>query len=154
MLHMLQVFHKHVESVCSTCFQLFQSYVAISVFHVVSYKCFIWMLHMFDTHVASVCSKYFICFKRMLHSSVSCCKCFVFQRYAQRVMGARPGRRGKRCYEPGVHGRGVLVLIPALGSHPRVVRGGGEGEGAVGVGWGETNGGQGTRAWRDEANRE
>jgi len=65
-------------------------------------------------------------------------------------MGARPGRRG----EPGVHGRGVLVLIPALGSHPRVVRGGGEGEGAVGVGWGKTNKGQGMRAWQDEADRE
>jgi hypothetical protein len=27
---------------------------------------------MFHTYVASVCSKYFICFKLMLHSSVSC----------------------------------------------------------------------------------
>jgi hypothetical protein len=30
---------------------------------------------MFHTHVARVCPKYFICFKFMLHSSVSCCKC-------------------------------------------------------------------------------
>jgi hypothetical protein len=28
---------------------------------------------MFHTHVASVRSKCFICFRRMLHSSVSCC---------------------------------------------------------------------------------
>jgi hypothetical protein len=30
---------------------------------------------MFHTHVASVCAKCFICFKCMLHSSVSRCKC-------------------------------------------------------------------------------
>jgi hypothetical protein len=41
-------------------------------FHVASCKCFIKMLHMFHTHVSSVCSKCFICFRRMLHLSVSC----------------------------------------------------------------------------------
>ena len=66
--HMLQVYVLNVSVVsilrCNKCF------------HVASCKFFIWMLHMFHTHVASVCSKYFICFRRMLHSSVSCYKCF------------------------------------------------------------------------------
>ena len=91
---------------------------------------------MFHTHVASVCSKYLICFRRMLHTSVSRCKCFVFQRYVQRVMGARPERQGKGCGEPGA-GRwgvwrawgptdgGVLILILALGSRLCEERGGG-----------------------------
>jgi hypothetical protein len=42
----------------------------------------------FTTHVASICFKCFMCFRHMLHSSVSCCKCFMFQRYVQRVIGA------------------------------------------------------------------
>jgi hypothetical protein len=51
---------------------------------------------MFHTHVASVCSKCCIRFRRLLHSSIfHVCKCFVFQRYVQRIMGARPERRGK-----------------------------------------------------------
>ena len=132
MLHMLQWLYTYVASVRSKCFICFfrsilqvcifgccicfthmlQEYVRnVSVvlvlccnrcFHVASCNCFIWMLHMFQTHVASVCSKYFICFRHMLHSSVSCCKCFVFQRYVQRVMGAWPGRWGK-----GVVSRGL-----------------------------------------------
>jgi hypothetical protein len=70
-------------------FQLFQSYVAIGVFMLQPAIVFIWMLHMFHRYVASVYSKCFICFRLVLHSSVSCCKCFVFQRYVQRVMRAR-----------------------------------------------------------------
>ena len=31
----------------------------------------------FHTYVVSVCFRCFICFRRMLHSSVSCCTCFV-----------------------------------------------------------------------------
>jgi hypothetical protein len=50
---------------------------------------------MFHTYIASVCSKCSICFRLMLHSSVSCCKCFVFQRYVQRVVGAQPGTEGR-----------------------------------------------------------
>ena len=100
-------------------------------------KCFIWMLHMFHTHVASVCSKYFICFKRMLHSSVSCCKYFVFKRYVQRVMEARPGRRriGERC--AWSCGQGVLILIPAPNRSYHGKRKEGSGEGATDVGQGK-----------------
>jgi hypothetical protein len=49
------------------------TYCNLQVFYldVASCKCFIWMLHMFHTHVSSVYSKCFICFRRMLHPSVS-----------------------------------------------------------------------------------
>jgi hypothetical protein len=56
---------------------------------------------MLRTHIASVCYKCFICFRCTLHSSVSYCKCFVFQKYVQRVMGTCPESRGKRRGEPG-----------------------------------------------------
>jgi hypothetical protein len=46
----------------------------------------------------------------MLRSSVSCCKCFVFQRYVQRVMRAWPGLCGK--------GRGDLVAADGAHSAP------------------------------------
>jgi hypothetical protein len=79
---------------------------------------------MFHTHVASVCSECFICFRLMLHLSVSCCKCF--KRYVQGVMGHGPGakegaqRSGGQWIGRTVHlgscRRGVLVLIPTLGS--------------------------------------
>jgi len=54
---------------------------------------------MFHTHVSSVCSKYFICFRSMLHPSVSFFRC--------RVMGTarEPGDGARRV---GVGGWGML----------------------------------------------
>jgi len=56
-------------------FHLFQSSVAASVFmlQVASVLFGCW----FHTYVVSVSSICFICFKRMLHSSVSCCTSFI-----------------------------------------------------------------------------
>jgi hypothetical protein len=65
-LHMLQVFQKHVASVYSKCFICFQTYVAI-VFLIL-------LLRKFYTYVATVCSKCFSCFNLMLQQVVSCCK--------------------------------------------------------------------------------
>jgi hypothetical protein len=67
---------------------LFQSYVAVSVFSCCN--CFIWMLQIFHTHVASICPKYFICFKCMLYSSVSCCKCRPLVLVSMRTGRAKP----------------------------------------------------------------
>jgi hypothetical protein len=65
-------------------FHLFQSYVEISVLCCKCLSgCCICFIHMFS----SVCSKYFIYFGRMLHSSISCCKRFMFHNCVQRVMG-------------------------------------------------------------------
>jgi hypothetical protein len=62
MLHMLQVFKRHVASVCSNCFIWFQTYV-VSIL--------IWMLHMF----LHICSNNM--FQNVLSVSVFCCnKCF------------------------------------------------------------------------------
>jgi hypothetical protein len=50
----------------------------ISAVSVLCYsKCFYLMLYMFYTYVASVCSRCFIHFIWILHSSVSCCTCFM-----------------------------------------------------------------------------
>jgi hypothetical protein len=69
-------------------FQLFQSYVAISVFILqdasVLSGCYI-CVHI---HVASVYSKCFICFKCMLHPSVSCSR----GRVMEHDLGAGMGR--------------------------------------------------------------
>jgi hypothetical protein len=65
MLHMLQIFQKHVASVCSKYFLCFHTYVAI----------------VFDkdiTYVATVCFKCLNCFSLMLQQVVSCCKLQVF----------------------------------------------------------------------------
>jgi hypothetical protein len=130
-------------------FQLFQFLCCSKCFHVASCKYFIYMLHMFHTHIVSVCSKYFICFRFiMLHSSVLCCKCFVFERYVRRVMGhsldageavrQAEGRRMGRVALLGSCGRGILVLIPgpARAERDEGVRG------------------KGTRAWRDKADKD
>ena len=90
LIWMLHMFHTYVARVCLKYFSCCNK-----CFHVASYKCFFWMLHMFHTHVASVCSKYFIYFRCMLHSSILCCKCFMFKRYVQRVMGHDPGGGGR-----------------------------------------------------------
>jgi hypothetical protein len=54
------------------------------------------MLHLFHANAASVCPKCFICFKCMLHSSVSCCKCRPTTLVSMRVCRAmpRPPTRG------------------------------------------------------------
>jgi hypothetical protein len=64
---------------CNSMFQmfhLFQSSVAVSVMlqvaSVVTGCCIC-----FHTCVATVCSRCFICFRRMLHSNVLCCTCFI-----------------------------------------------------------------------------
>jgi hypothetical protein len=101
---------------------------------------------MFRTCVASVCFKCFICFKRMLHF-----KCFVFQRYVQRVIGAWHRSRAKGCSEhgpadgacgtPGVLRTGHAR--PHLGSRvlPAQRERRGSGERSDGHGAGETDGG-------------
>jgi hypothetical protein len=118
MLYILQVFQKHVASVCSKCFICFRMYVAIFFYMHVAYvfthmlqyhvlnvsavsvlrcsKCF-FMLQLFYLDVAYVlhtcckrCSKYFICFECMLHSSVSCCKCRPPWLVSMRVDRAKP----------------------------------------------------------------
>ena len=73
---MLQAYVPNVSSVFRRMLQMCLFDVAY-VSHICC-KCFIWMLHMFHTYGVSVCSKYFICFILMLHSSVLCCKYFVF----------------------------------------------------------------------------
>ena len=113
-------------------FQLFQSYVAISVFmlqvtNVLSGCC----IRMFHTHVASVCSKCFI-------NTYVTFKCFILQVF--HVLAVCSESHGGNA--PGSCGRGVLVLIPSPGSHLHGKRGGGQGEGAAGAGWGKTNGGR------------
>jgi hypothetical protein len=89
---------------------------------------------MFHGYVASVYSKCFIWFRFMLHSSVSCGKCFVFQRYAQRVMGHGPSARGSE-WGPahGAHGAPGVVLSFGLSGPVRTERGGGQGEGVAGA---------------------
>jgi hypothetical protein len=110
-------------------FQLFQSCVTVSVFMLqvasVLFECCICFTNMLQVYVPNISS---------LHSSISCCKCFVFQRYVQRVMWVWTGRREKGRGEtgpadgahgaPGSCGRGVLALIPAPGSCLQGERGG------------------------------
>ena len=66
MLYMLQVFQRHVASVCSKCFICFQTYVAnvfdLDVVYVAASVLF-WMFHVFHKDVARACSKCFICFQ-------------------------------------------------------------------------------------------
>ena len=131
---MLQVFQRHVASVCSKCFICFrhmlqafwfrccicftymlQEYVRnVSVvsflccnkcFYVASYKCLsrccICFTHMLQVYILNVSSA----FRLMLHLSVLCCKCFMFQRYIHRVMG----------HGPGTGGRGAVSQGPMMG---------------------------------------
>ena len=117
-------------------------------FHVASCKCFIWMLHMFHTHVVSICFKCFICFKRMFRSSVSCCKCFVFQWCSESYggMARAPGEGARRAgcrrmwhgTRLGSCGRGMLVLVLAPARRERR----GSGGGAACTGRGETDEGR------------
>jgi hypothetical protein len=65
-------FYTYVATVCSNCFSCSVLCCSKCFFMLQS---FIWMLHMFHTYVASVYPECFICFKCMLHSNVSCCKC-------------------------------------------------------------------------------
>ena len=91
--HMLQEYVPMISTVlvlcCSKCF------------HVANCKRFIWMLHMFYTYVSSVYSKCFICFRRMLHSSVS----------SFRVVFRESWGHG-----PSAEGWGVASRVPADGA--------------------------------------
>jgi hypothetical protein len=107
---------------CKSMFEIFQSYVAMGVFMLQLAIVFIWMLYMFHRYVASVCFKCFICFRLVLHSSVSCCKCFVFQRYVQSVMGhsLSTGRRGPARWGAADGALGVprVLRMGRAHSHP------------------------------------
>jgi hypothetical protein len=100
MFHLFQtyvasVFDLYVAYVSHICcksmfkmFRLFQSYIAVSVFMLqvtnVLSGCSICFTQILQVYVPNC----FIYFKHMLHSSISCCKCFIFERYVQRVVGA------------------------------------------------------------------
>ena len=78
---------KHFDLDVAYVSHMLQEYVPnVSAVSFLCCKYFIWMLHMFHAYVASVCSKCFICFRLISNSSISCCKCFMFQRYVKRVM--------------------------------------------------------------------
>jgi hypothetical protein len=89
---------------------------------------FFWMLHMFHTHVVSIYSKCFICFKCMLHSSISCCKCRPSVLVSMRAGRAKPQppTRG------GVAGRRQLCGEEAHAARYCCGRGGGESFGRTG----------------------
>jgi hypothetical protein len=57
------------------------------------------MLHVYISNVSSQTYVALKCF--------SCHKCFIFQRYIQRVMGVQPGRQGIQRGEPGACERGA-----------------------------------------------
>jgi hypothetical protein len=79
---------------------------------------------MFHTHVLSVCSKRCICFRRMLHSSVSCFRGVFKKTWGTAHVPGDPAWRvwcqRSRCVARLGHADGgVLFLIPALGSDLR-----------------------------------
>jgi hypothetical protein len=96
-----------VSDVCCKCFDLFvacvshmlQEYVANVSF--LCYSKYFFMLQVFCLDVMldmfHTCCKYmfqmFYALQTYVALSVSCCKCFVFQRYVQRVMGPDPSAR-------------------------------------------------------------
>jgi hypothetical protein len=146
MLQLFHMNVAYVASVCSKCFICFRSYVCkcfyldvayvshilqeyvpmvsvVSVlcyskcFHVASCKCFIRMLHMYHTHVLSVYFKCLICFRHMLHSSVSCLE------VCSESHGGMARARGDQAWRAGCRQSGrVAWLGPADGvcarSHP------------------------------------
>jgi hypothetical protein len=87
-------------------------------FYIASCKCSIRMLHMFSHICCSVCSRCFICFRRMLHSSVSCCTCFILFGESEGVLPSRQtvltcGQAARETY--GRHG-------PHVGTHNEPTR--------------------------------
>ena len=77
---------------------------------------------MLQVYVSNVSSASDVCCIQVFHvASVSC-----FRGMFRESWGHGPGTGGR-----GVASRGVLVLIPAHGSHPRGERGGCLGEGAT-----------------------
>jgi hypothetical protein len=90
---MLYMFHTYIARVCSNVLAISVLYCN-TYFHVASCKCLSGV-----TYVSYICCK---CMFQMFHllQTYVAFKCFVFQRYAQRVIGARPGHRGKG-REPG-----------------------------------------------------
>jgi hypothetical protein len=129
-------------------------------FHVASRKCFYLDVALFHIHVAGVCSKCFICFRCMLPKKVfSCCKCVVFQRYVQRVMGhgRTPGEGrgepevsgwGTRCaWGPADRARSSSSRLPGPARVERE-EGSGERSGRCGAGRGERGTGYACEAGR------
>jgi len=98
------------------------------------------------THIR-VFSKYFIYSRFMVHSSVSCCKCFMFESYVQRVMGEWPRHRRKGHGESRAGGWGArppgILRTGCAHPHPSPNRSRceekeeGSGEGATDVGQGK-----------------
>jgi hypothetical protein len=138
-MHILQVFQRHVASVCLKCFIYFrrtlqaffilmlhmfyiyeyvQNVWSVSVYccnkclHVASCKCFIWMLHMFHIYVASVCSKCYICFRLMLHSNVSCFTCFRVSEVCSKSHGGTAWALGEEARRAG--GRQMRRTAPLV----------------------------------------
>jgi hypothetical protein len=129
-LYMLQVFQRHVVSVCSKYFICFQTYVAI----VFLSRCCICLTQMLQQylpnisvvlvlycgkrfHVASVLFEYFICFTHMLQVHVPnvslkcfflCFKCFMC--LAMSEPGAANRTRGAPRVLWSGHTAGMLVL--------------------------------------------
>jgi hypothetical protein len=111
---------------------------------------------MFHTHVASLYPKCFICFKYMLHSSVSCCKC------RSSALVSLEGGQGqavaidawRRCRPPpvvwgGDTGHAVLLWKRRGASHPGSMGRGSEAGGSDASA--ENKGGAGgARIWADE----
>jgi hypothetical protein len=89
---------------------------------------------MFHTYVTSICIKCLICFRRMLHSSVSFASVSYFRgmfkeswgtaRVSGKVAWRAEGHWMGRAARLGSCGRGMLVLNAAPGSCPCVERGG------------------------------
>jgi hypothetical protein len=87
--------------------QVFVEKCFICVFMLQLVSVFMWMLHKFHTYVVNVCSKCFICFRRMLHSSVSCCKCLILFGESWDHRKWRTHGRG-RCVCGATNGGGLL----------------------------------------------
>ena len=98
----------HVSHICCKSmfemFQLFQPYVAISVFMLqvasVLSGCCICFTHMLQVYVPNISSALGVCCIQVFHVT----SVFMFPRYVQRVMGAQLGRWGKGHGEPGAGG--------------------------------------------------
>jgi hypothetical protein len=123
--HMLQEYVRNILDVSFLCWN--------KCFHVASCRYFIWMLYMFYTHVASECPNCFICSDvccfQVFHVASVCVLevCSKSHGGTARAPGKGARRAGGRQMGRMAHlrscRRGVLVLIPPPGSHPREERG-------------------------------
>jgi hypothetical protein len=104
---------------------------------------------MLQVYILNVSSASDLCCIQVFHvTSVLCFRDMFRESWGT----ARALRKGRSV--PGSYGQGTLVLIPARGSRPRGERGGGSRGMSDGHGAGRDGRGQGTRAWRDEADGE